>query len=463
MNEPGKQIDDESEGWLKRIKRLFAQIPFNQIKRISYILAAWCKTWWISVLIYILFGLLFLIVPIPLCSSASSAKYLLSALAQSQAAVIAIVVTLTLVAVQLSAQAYSPRVITIFKESKGFWILLIAYVFSIVYDVILLEAIPDNIEGLEMKIRSSTFLAIFSFLALFPYMCHTMNLLKPRTIINRLAEKIEKDSVLKFIEHSSHQEDPLQPIVDIVRAAAMKYDFETARNGIADIKERCLAIVSEYSTEYGSKEEKEKNKKETEKIVAHFSNHLEEIAKLAIGRSDEEVAIEAINSLKEIGMVSIEKRLAGTVLITFKSEPPGATITISYTKVYETLPFEAIDLKSSENQLGGTIEGMADILQEIGRLCIEKELKNGTITVIGSLAKLGTAAAAAKKLESPMRHIAKSLAKLTRLGPIIRDLIKNVLTEYESTLRRYHAEEKYLEAFSKFRFAFEKAVRESQS
>ena len=210
MNEPEKQINDESEGWLKRIKKLFAQIPFNQIKRISYTLAAWCKTWWRSVLIYILFGLLFfLIVSIPLCSSASSAKYLLSALAQSQAAVIAIVVTLTLVAVQLSAQAYSPRVITIFQESKGSWILLSAYIISIVYDVILLETMPDNIEGFEMKVRIATLLAIFSFLALFPYMCHTMNLLKPRTIINRLAKKIEKDSVLKFIEHSSHQEDPL--------------------------------------------------------------------------------------------------------------------------------------------------------------------------------------------------------------------------------------------------------------
>jgi len=132
MNEPEKQIDDESEGWLKRIKRLFVQIPFNQIKCISYTLAAWCKTWWRSVLIYIiLFGLLFLIFPIfniPLCSSASSAKYLLSALVQSQAAVIAIVVTLTLVAVQLSAQAYSPRVITIFQKSADFRILLSTYI-----------------------------------------------------------------------------------------------------------------------------------------------------------------------------------------------------------------------------------------------------------------------------------------------------------------------------------------------
>ena len=228
-------------------------------------------------------------------------------------------------------------------------------------------------------------------------------------------EKIENDSVLKFIEHSSHQEDPLQPIVDIVRAAVMKYDFETARNGIADIKDRCLAIVSEYSTEYGSKEEKrilkkprqhrktsqkyikngmergvnqnsqKENKKETKKIVVHFSNHLEKIAKLAIGRSDEKVAIEAINSLKEIGMGCIEKRLAGTALITFESEPPGATITV--TKVYETLPFELIELESSENRLEGTIEGTADILQEIGRLCIEKEFKKVTISVMGGLAK----------------------------------------------------------------------------
>ena len=434
----------------------------------SSTLAAWCKTWWKSILTYIiLLGLVSLIFPIfniPLCSSASSAKYLLSALAQSQAAVIAIVVTLTLVAVQLSAQAYSPRVITIFQKSADFWILLFAYVFSIVLDVILLETIPDNIKGLEMKVRSATFLAIFAFLALFPYMWNTINLLQPRTIINRLAEKIEKDSVLKFIEHSSHQEDPLQPIADIVRATVMKYDFDTARNGIADIKDRCLAIVSEYSTEYGSKEEKEKNKKETKKIVAHFSNHLEEIAKLAIGRSNEEVAIDAVNTLEEIGMISIEKRLVGKVAISVeafdgRTKQPIEDFTLTVSEVHEPLPFKEIPPKSSKNRLEGTIEGMANILQEIGTLCIEKELKNATKSVILSLAKLGTASAAEKELEVSMRHIAKSLAKLIA----IEDLIKNTLSDYESDLRRYHAEEKYLEAFNKFRFAFKNAIREGQS
>jgi uncharacterized membrane protein len=38
----------------------------------------------------------------------NSARYMLSALVQSQAAIVAIVITLTLIAVQLTASAYSP-------------------------------------------------------------------------------------------------------------------------------------------------------------------------------------------------------------------------------------------------------------------------------------------------------------------------------------------------------------------
>ena len=49
----------------------------------------------------------------------NSARYLLSALVQSLAAIIAIVVTMTLVAVQLTASAYSPRVIDIFKNDQS--------------------------------------------------------------------------------------------------------------------------------------------------------------------------------------------------------------------------------------------------------------------------------------------------------------------------------------------------------
>lgn len=48
-----------------------------------------------------------------------SARYMLSALVQSEAAIVALVVTLSLVAVQLAAQSYSARVIDV-QEDAGF-------------------------------------------------------------------------------------------------------------------------------------------------------------------------------------------------------------------------------------------------------------------------------------------------------------------------------------------------------
>lgn len=54
----------------------------------------------------------------------TSARYMLSALVQSQAAIIAIIVSLTLIAVQHTASAYSPRVIRIFRDNPDMWILL---------------------------------------------------------------------------------------------------------------------------------------------------------------------------------------------------------------------------------------------------------------------------------------------------------------------------------------------------
>ena len=56
-----------------------------------------------------------------------SARYMLSALVQSEAAIIAIVVTLSLVGVQLAAQSYSVRVVEVFRKTPDLWILLLIY------------------------------------------------------------------------------------------------------------------------------------------------------------------------------------------------------------------------------------------------------------------------------------------------------------------------------------------------
>lgn len=62
-----------------------------------------------------------------------SARYMLSALIQSEAAIVALVVTLSLVAVQLAAQSYSARVIEVFRKAPDLWILMGIYGIAIFY------------------------------------------------------------------------------------------------------------------------------------------------------------------------------------------------------------------------------------------------------------------------------------------------------------------------------------------
>lgn len=77
-------------------------------------------------------------------TDADSARYMLSAMVQSQAAIVAIVVSLTLIAIQLTASAYSPRVIDIFKKNPDMWILLGCYGVSIFYGFIVLKLVEGG-------------------------------------------------------------------------------------------------------------------------------------------------------------------------------------------------------------------------------------------------------------------------------------------------------------------------------
>ena len=131
-------------------------------------------------------------------TDANSARYMLSALVQSQAAIVAIVITLTLIAVQLTASAYSPRVIDIFKKNPDMWLLLGCYCVSIFYGFIVLKLV-EGVGGeavsqsaiwsfgrfcisFEFCVSLAYWLGAFTFVALFPYMLNIISLLKSEHI-----------------------------------------------------------------------------------------------------------------------------------------------------------------------------------------------------------------------------------------------------------------------------------------
>ena len=199
--------------------------------------------------------------------SPESVKYMLSALVQSQAAIISIVITLNFIAVQLIF-SYEPQVSgVVLKKNYDMWILLFFYGISIFYGLFVLRTIPDELNGslsqidflfclggsdpLECRVCIVYCLGIFTFAAIVPYILNTIYFLKLTTLIKVLSHNITKFKILKYIESvKKHdvdrtqpvRDDPLQPIMGIINDLIIKHNFELAETVLRAITDRTIEI-----------------------------------------------------------------------------------------------------------------------------------------------------------------------------------------------------------------------------
>jgi hypothetical protein len=150
--------------------------------------------------VYLLIVMLHYLFP----THSNSARAILSTLVQSEAAIVAIVISLTLVAVELTASAYSPRVVDTFIKDPDMRILLILYGISIFYDLVVLRLVKEGGDSighsLEWLVSIALCLGAFTFVALYPYIKNTITLLKPAKIIERLEEDISPKKMLTYIK-----------------------------------------------------------------------------------------------------------------------------------------------------------------------------------------------------------------------------------------------------------------------
>lgn len=163
-----------------------------------------------------------------------SARYMLSALVQSEAAIFAIVVTLSLVAIQLSAASYSPRVIGLFQKTRYFWMLVLIYILSMVLGLYALIQIIETgrdtiVVDFWSPISLSYRIGIIAFVSLIPYIWNTIELLKPSTIIDKLAQNI----TLLNIRDSSKSS---QPVFAVMVSSLDKKDYEAVISGFKAIE-----------------------------------------------------------------------------------------------------------------------------------------------------------------------------------------------------------------------------------
>jgi hypothetical protein len=340
----------------------------------------------------------------------TSARYMLSAVVQTQSAIVAIVITLTLIAVQLTASAYSPRVIDIFKKNPDMWLLLSCYGVSIFYGFIVLKLVEETEGGavsqsviwslgpisisFESCVSMAYWLGAFTFVALFPYMWYIISLLKSENIIIRLANEITKDKILeynKWAETSGGVEKrlvagPIQPVVDIIHAAIMKYDLETTRFGLKAITDQVIKILGIKIL--GSDDEI--------KISEHFCSHLTRVGRLAISREDDGSTTEVIKNLLDFGESTAKKGLERATLHAIES-------------------LGEVGKAAVEKGFGDVTTQVAISLGEVGKAAVEKGLKVQTVRAILLLGEVGKAAVE-KGFEDVTWQIPESLGEVGKVA-----------------------------------------------
>lgn len=293
-------------------KKKFTSIINDQLHAIDRKL--WAKR--LFVYFVVLWFVLFLCTHLFNCfnlyqTDVNSARYMLSAMVQAQAAVIVIVMTLTFIAVQLTASIYSPRMINLLKKNPDMWILLGVYVVSISYGFIILKMV-EGMEGdtvnqdiiwsfgrvslsSEFFVSFAYWLEIFTLVALFPYMLNIINLLKPEKIIEKLMMNITKDNLL------NPEEDPIQPVMDIAHRSIVKNnDIVTTKFIIVAVAKKVLKIIK--SNDFDSDGD--------EKLISErFCGNFEHVCRSVVSRADDSLATDVIFCLCKFTHVTVKKKL----------------------------------------------------------------------------------------------------------------------------------------------------------
>lgn len=169
----------------------------------------------------------------------SNAQYLLSTLIQSEAAILAIVITLSLVAIQHASSTYSPRLIEIFRKKPDLWILLLFYALLIIYGLFVLKKIDvsENLDYISLHIEEHIIRLLFgsicALIYLAIYLKNTLNLLDPISTIKWIIAEINPQTIECSINGDSFYgvDNSIQQCIDVMYTSIERHDTSTVMEG----------------------------------------------------------------------------------------------------------------------------------------------------------------------------------------------------------------------------------------
>lgn len=233
-------------------------------------------------------------------------RYILSALIQSQAAIVTLTVPISLIAAQFMSSSYSIRIIEIFRDIRknpDLWIILGLYLSAIIFDIYVLVSFnftPDYVldnDNLLYGLSSvecvglSLFLGIFAILSLIPYIFNTLSILRLNTTIKILGEDI------KSLKLDRHKNQSLQIFHDLLISGISKYDVSLiyfVTDELDGVFKRILNLITESEDN-----EKEKSVK-VEQLTRNYQEFINQVQDYAFKNRMESAIFTIIYSIDNI-------------------------------------------------------------------------------------------------------------------------------------------------------------------
>jgi hypothetical protein len=204
---------------------------------------------WTTGIIIVVFLILFILGPVlgkiiffpDYGHETNNRLYLLSAIAQGLAAILALVVTVSLISVQLASQTFTPRVMRMKLQDPFFWGLIISYLASILWAIwemsYLNYLITQSVYDRQIM-DTGLLLTSASLLFLGPYIYNSINGLKPRVF----AVKLLKKKQLLAVEEVLHRA-VTEGFLTIINEIALQVDDFTIQE-LKNVKESKRTEIS---------------------------------------------------------------------------------------------------------------------------------------------------------------------------------------------------------------------------
>ena len=277
---------------------------------------------------------------------------ILNTLARAQAAIFAIVFSVVILGVRLSATRYSPRLATAFRSDPAYKQTVGIFVVSIGFDIAVLyvfNVVTDFHRTILILFSSG--LAIGAFWKLYDFVNDTLERTTPEGILNQIRENLTPEVIIEDAYDASENatnRDPFLVLISVIRSTIEEADRVSASIGLEILGDKISDLLRT-----ASEDEFEENTPVDKSLENVCVDNLPTVAEEAIEEDITQIATEVTETAETIGNTAIEEELERPLELVVKGQT-DLIDNIGYEANEERVRTEVIDV------VRGLIQDAAD-------------------------------------------------------------------------------------------------------